>query len=415
MHDTRRKTQGGSVVLKAGLLVASAAAGLAFATPAHAVDEPSPPLLLLKSSATIVSGDGDAADVAAAPVLVVPATQTEESSDVITPLEAKNPANQLAAAPLQRAWTRLVATHPRQSTVISVSRAASRPAVHRDVAKPVRRVGRTWYQGQTQQYRHGHAAHVSRARKPALGDDLGGAVHVSGATSIGCSLPTENCTGVCPVDAGYNLPWNAPSIAKCISQQVAEKIREILAAGPLSVETVALGASWESQYQCAAAQYHVDGCVNGANASAADAGWVLFRPSAPVRQRSATIRVEAAARPLRVLSAASVVTHRTIAREATEVRQPEPAATRPESGRAGTAAPLGSTTQRADSDWFLRTLALLLGVAATALALALSAELNTVSRKVVTVRSRLGSKGLSASRIPVVGADKNRAGIRYRE
>jgi hypothetical protein len=60
-------------------------------------------------------------------------------------------------------------------------------------------------------------------------------------------------------------------------------------------------------------------------------------------------------------------------------------------------------------------LALLIGVAAILLFLALSAELDGVSKKVVAVRSRLGSKGLSASRISVDGGDKSRGGIRYRE
>jgi hypothetical protein len=414
VQETRRKTKCGSVVLKGGMLVASAAACFAFATPAHAADEPSPPLLLLESSATIVSGDGDAADVAVAPVLVAATTPTEESSDVITPLEAETPANQDASTSLQRTWTRVVATHPTQWSVISVSRAASRPASHRDAAKPVHRAGRAWYQGRTRQYRHEQAAHVNRVRKPAFRNDVEGAAHASGATSVTCSLPTEKCTGFCPINAGYNLSWNARSIANCISQQVTEKIRELLAAGPLSVETRALRASWASQYQCDAARYHVDGCANGANASAADAGWVLFRPSAPVRQRSATSRVEAVVRPQRVLSTSSVVARRTLPAESTEVRR-QPVATKPPSGRAGAAAPLASTTQPADSDWFLRTLALLIGVAAISLFLALSAELGGVNRKVVAVRSRLGSKGLSASRIPVDGGDKSRDGIRYRE
>lgn len=410
MHETPRS----SVVLKAGMLVASAAAGLVFATPARAVSEPSPPLLLLESSATIVSGDGDAADVAAAPVLVAPATPTEESSDVIAPLEAETPANQDAAASSQQAWTRVVATHPTESAVISVTRAASRPAPQRDVAKPVRRASRTWYQGQTRQYRHEPAVHVSRARKAAFRKDLGEAVQVSGAPSITCSFPTENCTGFCPVDAGYNLPWNAPSISTCISQQVAAKISKILAAGPLLLELRALRSSWDSQYQCGAAQYHVGGCANGANASAADAGWVLFRPSAPVRQRSATAGVEAVVRPQRVLSGSSDVARRKHPADSAEVRR-QPVTTKPPSARAGAAAPLASTTQPAESDWFLRTLALLIGVAAILLFLALSAELDGVSRKVVAVRSRLGSKGLSASRIPVGGGDKSRGGIRYRE
>jgi hypothetical protein len=415
VHETRRKQKGGRVVLKAGMLAASVAAGFAFATPARAAGEHSPPLLLLESSATIVSGDGDAADVAAAPVVVAAATPTEESSDVITPLEAETPANQDASAYLQRVWTRVVATHPRQSAVISVARAASRPAWHRDGANPVRRAGRAWYQGQTRQYREGQPAHVGRARKPAFSNDVGGAVHVSGATRITCSLPTEKCTRFCPVDAGYNLPWNAPSIAKCISQQIAEKIREILAAGPLLVETRALGASWESQYQCDAARYHVDGCVDGASASAADAGWVLFRPSAPLRQRSATAPVEAVASPQRALSASSVVAPRTLGAQATEARRRQPSAPRPASARAGVAAPLASTTQREEGDWLLRTLALLIGVATTALFLAVLSEREGVSRKVFDVRSRLGSKGLSASRIPVGGADRSRPGIRYRE
>jgi hypothetical protein len=408
VHETPR----GSVVLKAGMLVATAAAGLAFATSAHAASEPSPPLLLLESSATIVSGDGDAADVAAAPVSVAPAMPTEESSDVIRPLETETPANQDASAKLQQTWTRVIATHPRQSAVISVAGAASRPAPHRDVAKPVRRASRTWYHGQTRQYRHRPAAHVSSVRKPAFRNDVAGAVHVSGAPSITCSFPAENCRGFCPPDAGYNLPWNAPSIAACISQQVAEEISKILAAGTLTLQIRALRPSWASQYQCGGAQYHVDGC---ANASAADAGWVLFRPSAPVRQRSAATRVDAVARPQRVLSASSALSHGTLAAKATEARRPQPTATRPAGGRIGVAAPLRSTTQRADSDWFLRTLAVLVGAAAIALFLALSTELDGVSRKAVAVRSRLASKGLSASRIPVRGADKSRTVIRYRE
>ena len=407
-----RETSRSSVVLRAGMLVASVAAGLAFATPAHASGEHSPPLLLLESSATIVSGDGDAADVAAAPVLVAPATPTEESSDVITPLEAETPANQDAAATLQRTWTRVIATHPRQTAVISVTRAASRPARHQDVAKPVRRASPPWYQGQTRQYRHGQAVHVSRGRKPPVRNDVGGAVHVSGAPSITCSFPTENCAGFCPIDAGYNLPWNAPSIAACISQQVAQEISRILAAGPFSLQIRGLRPSWASQYQCGGAQYHVDGC---AKASAADAGWVLFRPSAPVRERSATTGVEAVAGPQPVLSAVSVVSHGTLAAKAAEGRRPQPAATTPASNGIGVAAPLASTTHRADTDWLLRTLALLVGVAAIAVFLALSPELDGVSRKAVAVRSRLASKGLSAGRIPVSGADKSRAGIRYRE
>lgn len=394
------------------MLVASAAAGLAFATPAHATSEPSPPLLLLESSATIVSGDGDAADVAVAPVSVAPATPNDESSDAIRPLEAETPANQLAAATLQQTWTRVIATHPRQSAVISVPRAASRPAPHREVAKPVRRASRAWYQGQTRQYRHGPAAHVGRARKPAFRNDVGGAVHVSGLPSIACSFPTENCAGFCPIEAGYNLPWNAPSIGMCISQQVAEEISKLLAAGSPPLELRALRESWNSQYQCEGAQYHVDGC---AKASVDDAGWVLFRSSAPARQPDATAGVEAVARPQRALSVSSVVAHRPPAAEATEVRRPQPAATRPASGRVGVAAPIASPTQRADSDWLLRTLALLVGAAAIALLLALSAELDGVSRKAVAVRSRLASKGLSAGRVPVGGTDKSRAGIRYRE
>ena len=180
---------------------------------------------------------------------------------------------------------------------------------------------------------------------------VGGAVHVSGATSTACSLPTEKCAGFCPVNAGYNLSWNARSIANCISQRVTEKIREILAAGPLSVETRALRASWASQYQCDAARYHVDGCANGANganASAADAGWVLFRPSAPVRRRSATTRVEAVVRPQSVLSASSVVARRTLPVEvnggATPAARGDEAAER--ASRSGRAACVDDTASR---------------------------------------------------------------------
>ena len=237
-------------------------------------------------------------------------------------------------------------------------------------------------------------------------------MHVSGLPSIACSFPTENCAGFCPIEAGYNLPWNAPSIGMCISQQVAEEISKLLAAGSPPLELRALRESWNSQYQCEGAQYHVDGC---AKASVDDAGWVLFRSSAPARQPDATAGVEAVARPQRALSVSSVVAHRPPAAEATEVRRPQPAATRPASGRVGVAAPIASPTQRADSDWLLRTLALLVGAAAIALLLALSAELDGVSRKAVAVRSRLASKGLSAGRVPVGGTDKSRAGIRYRE
>jgi hypothetical protein len=253
-----------------------------------------------------------------------------------------------------------------------------------------------------------------------------------------------NCGEICAPESDPNLVWIGSWIASCISPQS------------------------EPQYQCEDVQYHVPDCIEsdegdgdnaedataqasgispeqapemiteqlptitlapqtapGAATSAStrtavalpvvDAGWELVRASpAPERARG---NVNAAVATVETTAPVSSPV-------ATQKPQP-PHVTRRAHGRQAVkhaiavrkvatppAPPLAAAHEpSASDDWFLRSLLLLLVAALLALLATMLSHVQVAGAAVTALRSRLASKGLSATRVSRRGG----RGIRYRD
>ena len=214
----------------------------------------------------------------------------------------------------------------------------------------------------------------------------------------------------------HNGSQNERWIGACISSyepvEKLDKAHELLLQRLWSIALDVRNAASGRQYQCFAPQYQSGTCAAARTS----------HPAARIRpqMRPQTTLASAHAAPLRSLThvtfrhhrlrAAAAVT-RAVRSATTVVRRPHVSrevAPAEEAGGAG-----------ASADWLLRTLVALVAVAMLALLLAASSQLPAAGTAVSGMRTRLGSKGLSTSRIDL-GRERSASpprgkGIPYRD
>ena len=390
-------------MLRLGVAVVTAAlAALALAAHARAEDLSTPTPLMLGKSAVIPPEDPQA--------LPPDETPVDPSVAVVPPEAQEIPAKSTRAEQAQSAgsWQRVIPAER--------SKRQASPRVPR--VAPVA----GWYQVRQRQYQPA-PSHGDPNERLTAPDDVGGATasavengHRSSASiSSGCE---ESCAG----DARYNVSSNAPRIGSCISASPPQSGREHLCVLLLERlrSLLAAGASTRSfaQYQKVGTQYQGGGAVGSVAAtSGVTAGWLLFRPE----PRGFGVLAAAATRPLAAAPASAVRPARAHTVLAV-VRPPQPLADPvPTVMPRGAAAPATATaTADRSTDWSLRTLLVLLGVASLALTLLASVERGGVVTAASGLGSRLRSRGLGTSGI-VLGREGRRrgdgpsTGIRYRD
>jgi hypothetical protein len=436
-HRERRRRKVRGALLRLGLVSTTSLAAFAFASAARAEDQPAPSPLMLGKSAMVVPDQGEAEveSAAAVPVDVVP--PSEDEVDAVVPLEPKNPAKPAHKTRARPVRARVVTARHTWRPVIPVSRAAVHAAPKREAVKPVARkaasAGGRWYQVVQAQYRPVEhkvrprlLAHVSRGEKPVVVSAVTQARSPARTAPIICASEAEKCLESCASDAAYNGSWNGQPIRLCISafklRAALAKLRQIVAEGLHLAGTSAQANAAEPRYQCEGAQYHRGICADGAHVaiSAASerhavAGSQLARLVAadtPAEKQPVTENRH----PTRLGSVSNAVVRRTQPQSAVKARTPLPAQASSHSGRAAVGQPLH--TARADTpsnDWFLRSLLVLMGIAAVAALLAILFEFDAAARAVIALRTRIGSKGLSATHIALRLRKRPPDGIRYRE
>ena len=436
-HRERQKRKVGGALLKVGLVSTTTVAALAFASAARAEDQPAPPPLMLGKSATIVPEEeaAEVDDAVTVPIDVV--SSTEEDVDVVEPLEEKEPAKRVQERRARPVRARVVTAREPRPPVISVSRTAGRAAPKRGATKPVARkalsAGGGWYQVVPSQYRPDE--HKVRPTLLTYVRSVEERAVVRGVTPprseprtapINCASLEQKCLELCPLDAVYNGSWNGPAIGRCISASklhvALEKIHQIIAEGLHQASPSAQANAAEPRYQCAGGQYHAGICADGAHVAVptgterdAAAGWQLARfmgDATPAGTRAVPNRWH----PKRSGSVLGVAVRRTHAQSAIKVRAPLARLTGSQSRRGAVAGPLrAATTDTASGDWFLRSLLALMGIAAVGVLLATLSERDGAGRAVTTLRSRIGSRGLSATRIALGERTRPPDGIHYRE
>lgn len=427
------------------VLPAAALLALAHATSARADDQAPPPPLMVSKSAVIAPDEPDATvpDETAPPQEVsVPAPVVEQQPTKTAAADGW----ELAAKPHRM---RPVVHHlpqpaaPREvpSPVISAHVRVVHPvrphhavskALHVVAAEPSR-----WYQIEPRQYRHARAGSRIAPRNgvsvappaasaPQAGPSRGGA-HTS--RSI-CAFHTGKCLQLCPSYAPYKLTQNGRWIGACNFLPVAVSGLDRLHAKLLErLWFVALNTRVgvaAIQYQCHASQYQSGTCV--AAPPSGGAKTTARRPARPrahesTENRHAVARREVAAgrdgrRVARVL-ATVVATHETQRAKPERVRRSSvrAAATKPRHAAEASSARAGAPGS--SGDWSFRALVVLTIAGILALVLAAFAQGAAPVAPLTGVRSRLRSKGLSASRIVLgdgAGLRRRRGGgIAYRD
>jgi hypothetical protein len=436
-HRESRKRKVRGVLLKVGLVSTTAVAALAFASAARGEDQPAPPPLPLEKSALIAPEEADVEDdgVVVAPTDVVPSTQ--ETVDVAQPSSQKKHANLPSERRARPVRARVVTARDPRRPVISVSRAAGR-AVPRHVAvKPAAhralRSAGEWYQVVPSQYRPvehkvrpWRPTHVKRVEEPVVVGAVTTARSEPRTAPIICASLVEKCLELCGSDVVYNSSWNGSAIWYCISapkvRVALERLHQIIAEGLHEASASARATAPQPRYQCEWAQYHAGICADGAHvavsmASGADAAAGsqparFVAPDTPVGTQSVTDK----SRPKRLGSVLGAAVPRTHAEPAIKVRAPLTRLTGPHSRRAAVAGPPpAATADKPFDDEFLRSLLVLMGIATVGVLLAILFELEGAGRAVTTLRSRIGSRGLSPTRIALGGRSRRPDRIHYRE
>jgi hypothetical protein len=436
-HRERKRRKVGGALLKVGLVSTTTVAALAFASAARAEDQPAPPPLLLVKSATIAPEEGEAEADAAAAVPVDVVSSTQEDVDVAAPSEEKKPAKRPSERRVRPVSARVVTTRHTRRPVISGSRTRGRPVAKREAVKPAAHKalssGVGWYQVLPSQYRPvEHSVRptpltqVRRVEERALVRGVTPARSEPRTPPIICASLAEKCLELCPGDAIYNGSWNGPAIGRCISASelrvALEKIHQIIAEGLLGASASAETNVAEPRYQCEGRQYHDGICADGAHVAVrmasegdAAAGSHLARSVAEDTPSSARAVVDGG-RPQRLGSALGVAVRRTHAEPVGKVRAPLASSTGSPSRRAAVARPVSAATaDKPFDDWFLRSLLALMGIAAAGVLLAILFERDGAGNAVTALRSRIGSRGLSAARIALGARARQPGGIHYRE
>jgi predicted lipid-binding transport protein (Tim44 family) len=106
----------------------------------------------------------------------------------------------------------------------------------------------------------------------------------------------------------------------------------------------------------------------------------------------------------------------TLGQPAIKVRAPSPLLASSHSRQPAAARPLSAATaDKPFDDWFLRSLLALMGIAAAGVLLAVLFERDGAGEAVTALRSRIGSRGLSATRIALRARARQPDDIHYRE
>jgi hypothetical protein len=384
---------------------------LALATPARADDQAPPPPLMLAKTAVIAADEPDATvpidaatpETDSAPV---PAADPAPVRVVATPgwkLAAKpHVVHHAAPVPAQPSTP-----HPVISTPSQPVRAA-RPHHAAKRARSARAPTRTaWYQVVPTQYRDARAD--SRDSRPTVGarpaSTAAAAVappspaHPQKARTI-CQLRLRKCLQFCSWIATDNASQNERWIGPCISSpdppSRLDRLHELLLQRLWTVALVDRRTASERQYQHLGTQYQT---------GTASFGWELVAARSNSRARS---RPAPVATPVALVSVARRGHARVLAAVATHHR-PRPAAKtleRPSPEARGAAA-----QPRASTDGPFPSTVALIGMALLALLLAAGSVLPGVG----TVRTRLGSRGLSSSSIDLGRESPRGRGISYRD
>ncbi len=436
-HRERKRRKVGGALLKVGLLSTTTVAALAFASAARAEDQPAPPPLLLAKSATIAPEEPDAEADGAAAVPIEVVSSTEEDVAVVVPLDEEKPAKRLYEKRARPVSARVVTPRHTRRPVISVSRAAGSPVPKREAVKPAAHkalsVGDGWYQVVRSQYRPVEQnvrptplTHVARVEERALVRGLTPARSEPLTAPIICASLAEKCLELCPSDASYNGSWNGPAIGRCISTSellmALEKVHQIITAGLLGAGASAQTNAAEPRYQCGGPQYHDGICADGAHiavrlASEGDtaAGGHPARFVAEDTPSSARAVVDGGDRQ-RLGSVLGVAERRTHADSAVKVRAPLASVTGSPNRRAAVARPVSAATaDKPFDDWFLRSVLALMGIAVVGVVLAILFELDGTGNAATALRSRIGSRGLSATHIALRARARPPGDIHYRE
>jgi hypothetical protein len=388
---------------------------LALATPARADDQATPPPLMVAKTAVIAPDEPDAtvsADAVTPETVSAPAPVPDPAPVRVV----ATPGWKLAAKPgvvHHAAPVRTQQTTPQP--VISTRTPPVRAARTHHAAKHVRSARAPthtgWYQVTKAQYRQ------ARGDSPGGRPSLAAAAAQQPAVVVAparpalsqkvrtiCELRLRKCLQFCSQIAVDNASKNERWIGACISPSDRDlrldRLHQLLLQRIWIVALEVSKTASGRQYQHLGTQYQT---------GAASFGWetVGSHPNRRLggRPAAAVVTPDVHAVPrehARVL--ATVVTHRaraskTVERPSRETREAGPAATQ----------------SRSSTDWVLPTLVALIGMALLALLLSAGAALPGVG----TVRTRLGSRGLSSSRIDLGGersaAPPRGRGISYRD
>lgn len=420
------------------VLSTTAAAAVAFAAPANAEDQSPPPPVMLAKSAVIVPDQPD--DTAAVEISVpsVAPPATDQVPRATASFGWKIAAKLRPSRHVAHVRPTLRTVQRSEPAVISTPRAAITPVRRHHVSKRARTApvshSPTWYQVARAQYRQVESrarvraestAYVAAA-EPAQGARATVRNELRTTRSI-CNVRLPKCLEVCAPDDAYNVSWNGHWIARCIFVRPAASALDKFHALLLQrLRTLAVsGTATRSglQYQCLTAQYQAAACGDSASqpqvvGGASAVGWQLARA-----QRGGVAKQP---RPVRALPvAASPGRHRSHVLAASAVarqtdtqrvgRKPlRPAAIARRSDRSPEALAPASPA-RASGDWLIRSVFVLMGLAAFLALLVLASEADALAG----LRSRLGSRGLSTSRIALPSGERRPGDrstrIRYRE
>jgi len=387
--------------------------------------------LLLEKSAIIVPEEADVEgdDAVAVPTDVVSSTAADV--DAVEALESKEPAKRLYERRARPVRERVVTARDTRRPVISSSRATHRPAPKREAAKPVARKalssGGGWYQVVPSQYRpieHNvrplPLTHVKRVAEPVASRGLTPARSQPRRAPITCASLSEKCLELCASDVSYNDSWNGLAISGCISgsklRAALEKLHQIIAEGLHRASASAQPDAAEPRYQCEGAQYHDGICADGEHVAVPTGSKHAAARFVADDTAAGTRTVTDDWRPKRLGSVLGAAARRTLGQPAIKVRAPLPMLASSHSRRPAAARPLSAATaDKPFDDWFLRSLLALMGIAAVGVLLAVLFELNGAGEAVTALRSRIGSRGLTATRIALRGRARPPDGIHYRE
>jgi hypothetical protein len=409
-------------------LAAAAIAAVALAMPAHAEDSSTPAPLMLGKSAAIPPEDTQAL-----PADVTP--PVDPSVDVTPPDVQKIPAKSTRAE--QTSTVRNVRTRTSSALrhVISVERSNRVIADGAGRARPVA----GWYQVAEGQYRGVRAearrTHVNTSSSSAPRVHAGARATVRGTPQSDRSAPVSSshkCVELCAGDGRYNVSWNASHIAACIlalpSPAGRERLCGLMAERLRAVLIGATATRSTTQYQPAGTQYQASGPeeMSVGPVTAASTGWELVAPA------SAKHAIHVARNPSAAAATATQATRHTTEhvlaavavqrkRAADRARLSAPTVeSAPRSVRQGSSVPAVATGGASSTDWFLRTLIVLLGVAVLALLLPALSEVEGVAMGVRGLGSRVRSRGLGTSRVELGedaarGTERRRRTISYRD